>query len=366
MATVSVEGIRKDFGAGRPVLDGISIAAADGEFVALLGGSGCGKTTLLRIIAGLETPDSGRVFIGGRDVTELAPKDRDIAMVFQSYALYPHLKVADNIGLGLKIRGVGPAERSRRVNDAASMLGIESLLDRRPAALSGGQRQRVALARALVRRPMAYLLDEPLSNLDAVLRERTRGELKLLFRRVVGTVLYVTHDQTEALTLSDRIVVLDAGRIRQVGSPSEIYHRPANTFVASFVGSPPMNLLPVEEAARLGIDAAAPDGRRQGAVVGIRPEDVAVSPAARDGFLRLAVQLAEPVGASTILTLAASAGAGPAEPTLRASVPGDWTGGTEAWARPDSARFHFFDSGTRARISGAGLTNLSPDSTMFP
>ena len=312
MAEVRIENVRKQFGANRPVLEDVSITVADGEFLTLLGPSGCGKTTLLRIIAGLEWADAGRLSIGGRDVARVPPKDRDIAFVFQNYALYPHLDVEANIGMGLKLRGVPAPEIARKAKDAAGKLGLGALLQRRPAQLSGGQRQRVALARALVREPKAFLLDEPLSNLDAVLRERTRGELKLLFKRLRGTVVYVTHDQVEAMTLSDRIVVLDAGRIQQIGTPEEIYQRPANTFVATFLGAPPMNLLPREDAERAGLVSGLPPG---GQTVGVRPEDVRVSDS---GGREAQVVVVEPTGAHTILTLDC------AGVVLRAAVAGSW------------------------------------------
>ena len=341
MAEVEVRNLRKSFELGMTCLGGVSFTARDGEFVALLGASGCGKTTLLRIIAGLEQPDSGRVLIGGREVSGLSPKDRDIAMVFQNYALYPHLNVRENIAMGLKLRGVPSGEIERRVLDASRMLGLSELLSRRPAALSGGQRQRVALGRALVRQPKAFLLDEPLSNLDAVLREKTRGELKLLFKRVRGTVIYVTHDQVEAMTMADRIVVLEAGCIQQAGSPEEIYRRPANAFVATFLGAPPMNLFPEDQAAALGL---LPQGARR--LAGIRPEDVLVSQAPRDGFQEALVALAEPTGAATILTLDFGGLA------LRAAVPGNWDLSlSKAWAALPGESLHYFDPGSRERLS---------------
>ncbi len=340
MAEVEVKDIRKRFAGGsRPVLDGISFTVRDGEFVSLLGPSGCGKTTLLRIIAGLEVGDSGAVRIGGADVTERSPKDRDIAMVFQNYALYPHLLVRENIAMGLTLRGVPAAEIATRVADAAAMLELKELLDRKPSALSGGQRQRVALARSLVRHPQATLLDEPLSNLDAVLRERTRGELKLLFKRVKGTAIYVTHDQIEAMTLSDRVVVLDKGRIQQVGTPSDIYHRPANTFVATFLGAPPMNIFPWETA--LKANAVEPSGDAGGVLGGIRPEDVRLSEDLKDGHLAAKVILAEPTGPQTVLSLASSGF------TLRACWPGSFPASREeVFFRLPPERLHRFDAAT--------------------
>ena len=258
MAEVEVRDIRKTFGgASGAAVDGISLACEDGEYLVLLGPSGCGKTTLLRMIAGLEHPTDGDILIGGRSVRGLPPRARKIAMVFQSYALYPHKRVEQNISFPLEAQGMGKEERAKRVQWAAGLLGIERLLQRKPRQLSGGERQRVALARALVREPQVFLLDEPLSNLDAKLRASARLELKQFQQRVGISTIYVTHDQVEAMGLGDRIAVLNHGRLQQVGSPAEIYHHPANTFVATFVGSPPMNLI-----------------ERDGKIVGFRPENV--------------------------------------------------------------------------------------------
>ncbi len=254
MAVVETRALRKTFG-DNPAVDGIDLRTEEGEYLVLLGPSGCGKTTLLRMIAGLERPTGGTVLIGGRVVNDLPPRARRIAMVFQSYALYPHKTVQANIAFPLVARGVDKDEQARRVRWAAALLGIEHLLRQRPRQLSGGERQRVALARALVREPQVFLLDEPLSNLDAKLRALAREELKEFQRRVGTTTIYVTHDQVEAMGLGDRIAVLERGRLQQVGTPWEIYHHPANTFVATFVGSPPMNLF-----------------EWRGALVGFRPE----------------------------------------------------------------------------------------------
>jgi ABC-type sugar transport system ATPase subunit len=242
MASARFTGVSRRFD-GVAALADFSLEVADGELVAVLGPSGCGKSTLLRCTAGLETPSAGEIHLGGRRIDPLPPHERDVAMVFQSYALYPHLSVRENIEFPLRMRGVAGAERRRRAEETAAMVELGPFLDRRPAALSGGQRQRVALARALVRRPALFLLDEPLSNLDARLRTSVRRSIRELQRRVGVTTLYVTHDQTEAMTLGDRVVVLEAGRIRQVGTPAEIWERPSDTFVAGFVGAPPMNLL---------------------------------------------------------------------------------------------------------------------------
>src|ERR671910_1478228 len=244
MAVVETRKLSKRFSDSVAAVDGIDLASADGEFLVLLGPSGCGKTTLLRMIGGLEQPTSGDILIGERVVNHLPPRARQIAMVFQSYALYPHMSVYNNIAFPLKAQKVDKGEQKRKVEWAASILGIDKLLDRKPRQLSGGQRQRVALARALVRDPNVFLLDEPLSNLDAQRRASARDELQLFQRDVGTTTIYVTHDQVEAMGMGDRIVVIDQGRIRQIGTPREIYEEPADTFVATFVGSPPMNLIP--------------------------------------------------------------------------------------------------------------------------
>src|SRR5215218_6645517 len=245
MATVETRRLTKQFGDNPPAVDSIDLVSAEGEFLVLLGPSGCGKTTLLRMIGGLEIPTVGQVWIGGHNVTRLPPRARKIAMVFQSYALYPHMSVRQNIAFPLKAQKVSKDEQRKKIEWAASILGIEMLLDRKPRQLSGGQRQRVALARALVRDPNVFLLDEPLSNLDAQRRASARDELQQFQRRVGTTTIYVTHDQVEAMGMGDRIAVIDRGKIRQLGTPKEIYDDPADTFVATFLGSPPMNLSPM-------------------------------------------------------------------------------------------------------------------------
>ncbi|HEV2106695.1 MAG TPA: ABC transporter ATP-binding protein [Thermomicrobiales bacterium] len=258
MAVVETRKLTKHFGDGAAAVDGIDLCSEDGEFLVLLGPSGCGKTTLLRMIGGLEAPTSGDILIGGRNVNGLPPRARKIAMVFQSYALYPHMSVYNNIAFPLKAQKLDKAEQKRKVDWAAGILGIDHLLHRRPRQLSGGQRQRVALARALVRDPNVFLLDEPLSNLDAQRRASARDELQQFQRSVGTTTIYVTHDQVEAMGMGDRIVVINQGTIRQVGTPREIYDEPADTFVATFLGSPPMNLVP-----------------RNGHLLGFRPEHLA-------------------------------------------------------------------------------------------
>jgi multiple sugar transport system ATP-binding protein len=264
MAAVETRALVKNFGDGGAAVDGVDLASTDGEFLVLLGPSGCGKTTLLRMIGGLEPPTSGDVLIGGRVVTGLPPRARQIAMVFQSYALYPHMTVHNNIAFPLKAQGLSKTAQEQKIDWAASILGIDHLLSRKPRQLSGGQRQRVALARALVREPNVFLLDEPLSNLDAQRRASARDELQQFQRRIGTTTIYVTHDQVEAMGMGDRIAVMDNGRLRQLGTPYEIYDDPADTFVATFVGSPPMNLIP------------SPDGT---ALLGFRPEHFFPKPA---------------------------------------------------------------------------------------
>ena len=288
MGSLNIENVKKSFGQV-DVLKGIDLDVADGEFVVFVGPSGCGKSTLLRVIAGLEDATSGRVVIDGRDVSSTPPAKRGIAMVFQTYALYPHLTVKNNMGLGLKQAGTPAAEIDKRVAEASAMLSLEPYLQRRPAELSGGQRQRVAIGRAVVREPSLFLFDEPLSNLDAALRVNTRLEIAQLHRRLRATMIYVTHDQVEAMTLADRIVVLNGGRIEQIGAPMELYNSPANEFVAGFIGSPKMNFI---EGARLGESVRT---------VGVRPEHIAVDP--HNGDWKSTVIHAEHLGADTNLYL---------------------------------------------------------------
>ncbi len=322
MVDVRLEGLVKRFGRTL-ALRGINLEVRDGEFIVLLGPSGCGKTTTLRIVAGLERPDEGRVLFGDRDVTYLPPKDRNVSMVFQSYAVWPHMKVRDNIAFPLKIRKVPKEEIERRVKWAAEMLQIDFLLDRYPHQLSGGQRQRVAVARAIVIEPAVLLMDEPLSNLDALLRVKMRSELKKLQRRIGVTTIYVTHDQVEAMTMGDRIAVMNAGRILQVGTPEDIYLRPANTFVGGFVGSPQMNFFDatvVEEGGSIILDAGdvriglPPDvgealrsyvGRT--VTIGIRPEHMypedLAPPRLRGISIVGKVDFVEALGSDTIIHL---------------------------------------------------------------
>jgi ABC-type sugar transport system ATPase subunit len=302
MAEVRLKSVDKFYGTAQ-ALHGISLDIADGEFAVFVGPSGCGKSTLLRAIAGLEDISGGSVVIGGTDVTAMAPSDRDVAMVFQSYALYPHMTVRENMEFGMKVNKVSVDERRVRVAEAARVLQLEPYLDRKPAHLSGGQRQRVAIGRAIVKSPKVFLFDEPLSNLDAKLRVQMRVELEALHRDLKATMIYVTHDQVEAMTMADKIVVLQAGRIEQVGSPMDLYHRPASEFVAGFIGAPAMNFLGMsDKAGRVAIAGAdlaavaAPGAVR----LGIRPEHIQLLPAG-SGDLAATVTLRETLGGDAYL-----------------------------------------------------------------
>jgi sn-glycerol 3-phosphate transport system ATP-binding protein len=287
MAAVSLKDVRKSYTPELQVIHGVNMEIANGEFIVILGPSGCGKSTLLRMVAGLETITAGEIAIGGRVVNNLEPKDRDIAMVFQNYALYPHMSVYDNMAYGLRIRGLSKSEIDTRVQKAAVILELAKFLDRRPRALSGGQRQRVAMGRAIVREPQVFLFDEPLSNLDAKLRVQMRAELQALHRRLGTTSLFVTHDQVEAMTLAQRMIVMNAGRAEQIGAPLEIYAKPASTFVASFIGSPPMNLIPSKRGDR-------------DVLLGVRPEHL--EPCAQsDATMTVDIYLIEPLGSDTLV-----------------------------------------------------------------
>lgn len=306
MAEVRLRNIHKHFGETR-VLNGVDVTIPDHGFVVIVGPSGCGKSTLLRLIAGLETADEGEVLIGGQEVSRLEPGARDVAMVFQNYALYPHLTVAENIGFGLSVRGVPKAEIRERVQQAAESLHIATLLDRRPRQLSGGQRQRVAMGRAVVRNPKVFLFDEPLSNLDAKLRVIMRTEIKRLHRSLQGTSVYVTHDQVEAMTLGDRLVVMNNGVVEQEGAPLEIYTRPASAFVAGFIGSPPINLLEarrtqggISVSGSAVIDAPQYPDLPELLRAGIRPEHL-LPCAESEAQIRLTAEVVEPQGAETIV-----------------------------------------------------------------
>jgi len=315
MAAITLHGVEKIFENGHAAVRDLSFTIGDGELLVLVGPSGCGKSTALRLIAGLDTPTRGRIEINGRDVTAVPPQQRDLAMVFQNYALYPHKTVRENLAFGLRARGVDAALAAERVVSTAAALGIQALLDRKPAQLSGGQRQRVALGRAIVREPQAFLLDEPLSNLDPLLRVGTRAELILLQRRLAATMIYVTHDQEEAMTLGTRIAVMRDGRVEQIAPPLEVFERPATTFVAQFVGSPSMNLWPCTVERRDGAVRLAPAawsidvadshvGSAAGDLtMGIRPHEIAVvEPGGGDAVGR--VEIVEPLGAMTTVHVA--------------------------------------------------------------
>jgi ABC-type sugar transport system ATPase subunit len=368
MATLELRRVRKSFGTVE-IVHGVDLAVADREFVVLVGPSGCGKSTILRMIAGLEDISGGEILIDGAVVNERDPKDRDIAMVFQDYALYPHMTVAQNMAFSLQYRGVAKPEIRTRVAEAARILEIEPLLARMPRQLSGGQRQRVAMGRAIVRDPKVFLFDEPLSNLDAKLRVAMRTEIKRLRERVATTTIYVTHDQVEAMTLADRIVVLDKGHIQQIGTPEEVYETPATTFVASFIGAPPMNLLPARVVGRDAIElpggarlavapelaarslaaySAAPGGPGE-VWCGLRPEHLAWTPpdgAPAAGTITGAAVVVEPLGSDTVVSL--DVGGHP----LVARVPPKTVrrAGERVALAIDAANIHLFDHATERRL----------------
>ena len=357
MAGLRLEQLTRRYASGAAVVDAVDLAIGDGELVVLVGPSGCGKSTTLRLVAGLDVPTAGAIWIGDRDVTALRPQERDVAMVFQSYALYPHKSVRDNLAFGLRVRGAPRADIDRRVAETARLLEIEALLARKPRQLSGGQRQRVALGRALVRSPQLFLLDEPLSNLDAQLRVQTRTELARLQRRLGATMLYVTHDQEEAMTLGDRLAIMRAGRIEQIGAPLEVYQRPATAFVAAFVGSPAMNLLDAERGAdgRIAGDGFAIVGAMGAPAklrVGIRPQDVEIVAEAEAADARGRVDVVEAHGRELLVhVVIGSAGAA----ALRVLAPADAriTEGDLVALRFRRDRLHLFaGDGTRIREPG--------------
>ena len=356
MASVGMRKIRKAFG-GLEVIHGVSIDIADGEFVTLVGPSGCGKSTLLRMIAGLEEVSGGDILIGEKVVNDLPPKQRDIAMVFQNYALYPHMTVSENMAFSLKMRRASNETITGSVKRASSILGLDALLARLPRQLSGGQRQRVAMGRAIVRDPKVFLFDEPLSNLDAKLRVQMRAEIRELHQRLGTTTIYVTHDQIEAMTMADRIVVMRDGVVEQVGAPLELYDRPANRFVAGFIGSPAMNMLegkiaaeggsPVfivtEGGARLPLPAGARTAVDRAAVYGVRPEHLAV---AASGF-PVVVSVVEPTGSETHLVV--KLGNEPLVVTLRDRIA--VSPGETIHLQPDMEKVHLFDAQSGARLT---------------
>jgi multiple sugar transport system ATP-binding protein len=338
---IRFQNVTKTFGEAK-VVDDLSLEIADGEFLVLLGPSGCGKTTTLRMLAGLETVTSGDIFINAERINDVPTQQRDLAMVFQSYALYPHMTIADNIAYPLRVRKLGQDERDSRVAKVANLLEIESLLERKPRHLSGGERQRVALARAIVREPRAYLMDEPLSNLDARLRVQMRGELKHLQHQLGTTTIYVTHDQAEAMTLASRVAVMKKGRLQQLDTPLNIYNRPANRFVAEFVGSPSMNFVDgrvergmfVSEFVRIAVDR--PDAEVS---LGIRPEHIHVLTQPQDGAIPAKVYVTELMGNETFVFLTVGTH------RLIARAPADFRAEVESnvWLRLDTEKAHFFE-----------------------
>jgi sn-glycerol 3-phosphate transport system ATP-binding protein len=357
MAEIRLDGVKKSYTKGVMVIHGVTTTIADGEFIVIVGPSGCGKSTLLRMIAGLETITGGEISIGGRVVNHVEPKDRNIAMVFQNYALYPHMTVYENMSYGLRIRRMSPAEIDDRVQRAAKILELGALLQRRPRELSGGQRQRVAMGRAIVREPAAFLFDEPLSNLDAKLRVQMRLEIQKLHRRLKTTSIFVTHDQVEAMTLADRMIVMNAGVAEQIGRPIEVYEDPASLFVAGFIGSPAMNFLParrVGDAVQLaeGIQAPLPAPLRASApeaiTVGIRPEHLE-SPQSGSPTFRFTVETVEALGADSMVHGAFG------ESILVARVDGHATPkpGEALAFSPMANRLYFFDTATGKRLRTA-------------
>ncbi len=385
MAAIEFQDVSKVFADGTVAVDGLDLVIDEGEFMVFVGPSGCGKTTALRMVAGLEEISEGEILIGGRVMNEVTPKDRDIAMVFQNYALYPHMTVAANLAFGLKLRHVGKGEIDRRVREAAVTLGLEEYLERKPAALSGGQRQRVAMGRAIVREPQAYLMDEPLSNLDAKLRVQMRAEIQSLQRSLGVTTIYVTHDQTEAMTMGDRIAVMLRGALQQVDSPEYVYSRPANRFVAGFIGSPAMNMIEARLTRengvhtvcfgdhRLALDDELLDARPgilgyedRTVVLGIRPEDfedAAFAPdAPPDRTITTVCTLREALGSEVLVHFAAVRPTGPiasledTSAAFVARVHPETTVREDSRIRlvVDTRRLHFFDPETGLAVYGKG------------
>ncbi len=358
VATVTFDNATRLYpGTDKPAVDKLNIEIADGEFLVLVGPSGCGKSTSLRMLAGLEDVNSGRILIGDRDVTDVPPKDRDIAMVFQNYALYPHMTVADNMGFALKIAGISKEERAQRVREAAKLLDLEQYLDRKPKALSGGQRQRVAMGRAIVRNPQVFLMDEPLSNLDAKLRVQTRTQIASLTRRLGVTTVYVTHDQVEAMTMGDRVAVLKDGLLQQVDTPRRLYDRPANVFVAGFIGSPAMNLLELPEVdggVKFG-GAVYPVSREvlseaHGSTVtlGVRPEDLETA-SVGDG-LEVEVDVVEELGADAYVYGHTTLNGENHDIVARVDGRRPPMKGEKIWVRPQQGHVHLFDTKTGLRL----------------
>jgi multiple sugar transport system ATP-binding protein len=387
MGGINLVEVSKTYPGGVQAVDGVSLEIADGEFMVLVGPSGCGKSTLLRMIAGLEEVTDGTITIGDADVTDMQPRQRDIAMVFQNYALYPHMTVRDNLGFGLKLRKVAKAVREQRVNEVANTLGLETLLDRKPGALSGGQRQRVAMGRAMVREPKAFLMDEPLSNLDAKLRVSMRAELSRLHERLGVTTVYVTHDQVEAMTLGQRVAVMRDGLLQQVDTPQNLFHHPANLFVAAFIGSPSMNLVDAEVAdgsVRFGsYDLALPASSpmvnaARRVILGLRPTDFEHAAGADPALPRMRVKadVVEELGAETHIIFAVDAPRVSAEAVRAATEDEDGTlfaddqraqftarvdgrkrvsPGDEIDLAVDTGQFHFFEPETGVTLASGAL-----------
>ena len=352
MALIELKNINKRWGDFVGV-DNFDLTIADKEFLVLLGPSGCGKTTTMRMIAGLESITEGEIVVDGERVNDLAPKDRDVAMVFQSYGLYPNMTVRENIRFPLKVRKIPKEEHEARVNRAAAMVELEPFLDRKPAALSGGQRQRVALARAIVREPNVFLMDEPLSNLDAKLRVSTRAQIKNLQHELQVTTIYVTHDQIEAMTLADRVVVMNKGKIQQVGTPTEIYDTPANTFVASFIGSPAMNLVTGDLAGgtftQEGLTIKGLKGAEGEVTLGFRAEDVSLSD--KPAELQADVYSFELLGDATMITVKIGSGASAALVSVKAPKEFRTTIGESVHVSIDAKLCHLFDASTGDRLN---------------
>ena len=357
MASVTFKAATRLYpGGNRPAVDQISLEIADGEFLVLVGPSGCGKSTTLRMLAGLEEVNEGQIFIGDREVTDIPPKDRDIAMVFQNYALYPHMTVAENMGFALKIAGVSKEERAERVLEAAKLLDLEDYLARKPKALSGGQRQRVAMGRAIVRKPQVFLMDEPLSNLDAKLRVQTRTQIASLQRRLGVTTVYVTHDQVEAMTMGDRVAVLKDGVLQQVDTPRNLYEKPLNVFVAGFIGSPAMNLLqlPIVDGGVLFGNATLPVAKdilaktkAATVTVGLRPEDLVISAKG----LEVEVDVVEELGADAYLYTHGLIGGADAEIVARVDSVNHPKPGQKVTLAPQGGITHLFDVESGDRLN---------------
>ncbi|RZU66174.1 carbohydrate ABC transporter ATP-binding protein (CUT1 family) [Microterricola gilva] len=366
MASVTFDKATRLYPGGtRPAVDALDLDVADGEFLVLVGPSGCGKSTSLRMLAGLEEVNGGNIFIGDRNVTDVPPKDRDIAMVFQNYALYPHMTVAENMGFALKIAGVNKDERAARVLEAAKLLDLEAYLSRKPKALSGGQRQRVAMGRAIVRQPQVFLMDEPLSNLDAKLRVQTRTQIASLQRRLGVTTVYVTHDQTEALTMGDRIAVLKDGLLQQVGTPRDLYESPNNVFVAGFIGSPAMNLFNADIAdggirfgsAVVAVERQALDSASGKSVtVGVRPEDITVSTTPGSG-LEVDVDLVEELGADGYLYGHSTVDGKRTDIVARVDGRAHPNAGEKVWLLPTPDHVHVFDAESGDRLLNKAIAH---------